>query len=320
MKLSDLLTDKATIDSWNIDKEVRALDRAISDINNNMEAMEGTELGDWFCTLGDRIRDLTQDMYEMESAISGAKEQAAELMQEKSHEPLVESRDHYDETKRNWPNIETIDKYRDLDLFTDEANRTTFNDLIKKHTSWKYPSVYIRPNSLRFFNALKASDVLYVMEQSSAVPYMFKNLSTAEFNTIHFKLIDEYKDEFISNSLPEGQIGLIVMDNFMNYKPIDVMKQYLEETFTVLREGGYLIFTYNDCDYASGAINFENGLNSFTPGTLVRELCALTGFEIERAEYNDRVSWLCIKKPGELSTLKGGKTLGCILKESNQKT
>jgi hypothetical protein len=217
------------------------------------------------------------------------------------------------EKSKTWFNKERAEEIREQDLFADEEVREKFANIIKRYATWQYPSVYVRPNKLHFFDALKASGMLYVMDQHQAIPYMYRNLTKAEFEYIRFKQIDETKDKFVSDLLPAGQVGFVVMDNFINFKPMDIIKQYLLELMEVLHDGGHCLFTFNDCDLPSGAINYENGLYCFTPGRLLLEMCKMVGFDVVHSSSSDRLSWILIKKPGELSSIKGGKTLGQII-------
>ena len=316
MKMSQLLADKATIDKWDLDPVLNTLNHEMLSIENNIETFQDSELADRLMAVKDAIRDTVHSMYELQGEISALKEQASELALDKAHDPLVESYNMY-ETRKNWFNLAQAQKIRDDDIFREVTeHEVRFNSLIKKFTSWKYPTAYIRPNALRFFNAIKASDILYVLEHCDVTDYLKANLSETEYKMIRFKMLNENKGQYITNILPLNQLGLIVMEDFINYKPLEVIKQYLIEAIEVLRPGGSMLFTFNDCDYASGARNFEMGQYCFTPGGMVRELCELVGFEVTASEQSDRVSFLCIKKPGELTTLKGGKTLGKIEIES----
>ena len=61
--------------------------------------------------------------------------------------------------------------------------------------------------------------------------------------------------------------------------------------------------------------NFEQGLYCFTPGKMLKLMCETTGFEVVDETITDRISWFALKKPGELTSLKGGKCLGQIMQE-----
>jgi hypothetical protein len=75
--------------------------------------------------------------------------------------------------------------------------------------------------------------------------------------------------------------------------------------------------TFNDCDRVAAVELVENYYSCYTPGYLVRELASSIGYEIA-FEWHDNhaVTWLEIRRPGQLSSLKGGQTLAKIVEKS----
>jgi len=314
MKLSDLLKQKLTIDSWNITPELLLLDKKLSIVKDNISVLDIDELAPAMALIDNDIHDILNDLTSLVEDIEQIQKEAHGLAQEGSREPLGASYDLYEESKDTiMANCDLVASYRKFDQFANNADyEEKFISNIKKLASWQYSTVYVRPNSLRFFDALKASDILYVMEQCDTTKWLKQNLESPLYDTIRFKLINEKKEEFMTNSIPAGQIGLIVMEHFINFKPFDIIRQYLDESFTLLKPGGHLMFTYNDCDLHAGVRNFENGLYCFTPGSFLSRMCELTGFEIESSETSERISWFVLKKPGVLTSIKAGKTVGVI--------
>lgn len=315
MDISDLIKQRLTIESWDVTPEIEALNEKLSLLKNDIA---GITIDDFEGNLADVDNDIANtihDMHDLVTHINNLKLSAYELMQTMSKEPMGISYDMYDKRK-HWVNEEFLNQCRELDQFKDnEVYVHRFNTLITKFAAWQFPTAYVRPNSMHFWDALKASDSIYVVDQAPTNKFLFQNLKRNFFDTLRFKQIDENKDEFLTNILPKGNIGLIVMEHFMHFKPMDVMKQYLAESFELLRPGGHLLFTYNNCDLPAGAKNFEKSLYCFQPGRMVKMVCELAGFEVVNEEATDRVSWFALKKPGELTSIKGGKTLGQIMEE-----
>lgn len=312
MKISDTIQQKVTIDTWDINAEVSVLSNKLSIMREQLAGLNFVGAEEALEHIADTIGTLEYELKCMQQGIEYAKKTVAASMEELSKDPLIRSYAMYEQSK-DWFNDQHMDKLRSLDQFVDEDIKEEFDTLIKKYVSWEYPSIYIRPNTLNFINALKASDILYVMEQHDIRRWMYRNLPELVFKTIRFKLIDESKDNFISKKYPAGQIGFILMETFLNFKPMEIIKQYLVESMEILRPGGTLMFNYNNCDLPSGARNFEHGLYCYTPGSMLKLMCELVGFQITEEKSSDRISWLILTKPGELTTLKGGKTLGQIM-------
>jgi len=315
MKLSDLLLQKRTIDAWNVTPELLELSNKLSQIRDNIDKFGAGEHLVEADLVSNDIDDILNDVTSLVEHINETQATAHDLMQELAKEPLGDSYDMYDESK-NWFNQEQAQKCRDLDQFADDSVAAhKFNTLIRKFSSWQYPTLYVRPNSLRFFDAMKATSILYVAEQCDITNWLKENLEDGLYNEIRFKAIDENKEQFLTNSIPSGQVGLIVMEHFMHFKPLDVIKQYLTESFELLKPGGHLMFTYNNCDLPAGARLFESGNYCFTPGAMLEKICECYDFKIIDAVATDSVSWLALKKPGELTSIKSGKTVGEIKRD-----
>lgn len=312
MKISDLISQKQVVNSWNLQAEIDALNSKLTDMLLNIQSFNSIEETDRFNALRQKIAALTMAADDVTAEIDNLNLSVGNSLLAMSHEPLVQSYKMYEERK-NWFNAEESAKVRSLDSFKDNPEAVALFDAhIKRYAHWLLPTLYVRPNSTHFINSLKANDTLYIAEQCNVTNWLKDNMEANMFKQIRFKLINENKPHFITGLIPANQLGLIVMEHFMHFKPLEVMKQYLTESMELLRPGGHLIFTYNNCDVVSGAKGFERGLYCFQPGGMVKGMCERVGFEIADETTTDRVSWFVLRKPGELASLKGSKTLGQI--------
>ena len=120
-------------------------------------------------------------------------------------------------------------------------------------------------------------------------------------------------DDFQIEGLPQNQFGFIFSYNFFNYLSLDSIKQYLIQAFKWLRPGGIMVFTYNNADLPIPASYADNYYMSYVPKSILIPMCESLGFEIEQTQDFDLgVSWVEIKKPGKLSTIKASQALGEI--------
>ena len=115
-------------------------------------------------------------------------------------------------------------------------------------------------------------------------------------------------------TIPDNQFGFCLAYNFFNYKPIEVIEVYLKEIHAKLKPGGTVALTFNDCDRSDGTELFERSFMCYTPGHALISRIESIGYEIT---YNFRTdssnTWLEIKKPGELTSMRGGQSLAKIL-------
>jgi SAM-dependent methyltransferase len=188
-----------------------------------------------------------------------------------------------------------------------------FQSRIKLYSNYKWPAIEIRPGMGEITECLVACDPLYLVDTD---PGLFKHVKkswTPEYQKrLRYYTVSE-SDRYIFNQLPKQQFGIIVAVNFLNFRPMRIIKQYLHECFALLKPGGHFVFTYNNCDYPIGVDNFENSYYCYTPGRQVAELCKQAGFRIAASfDLENNVSWFELQRPGKLTSIRGGQTLGKI--------
>ena len=72
--------------------------------------------------------------------------------------------------------------------------------------------------------------------------------------------------------------------------------------------------TYNDCDRMPGVVLAESHYACYTPGRLITTLAESIGFDrIYSWHDNGPATFLEIRKPGELESLRGGQSLAKIV-------
>jgi SAM-dependent methyltransferase len=182
------------------------------------------------------------------------------------------------------------------------------------HCSWEQPGLIIRPGLADIIDPMIALDPLYIMDENLLLLDHVKSLWNEIYQSrIRYGIIDDQSNDIFKN-LPKSQFGFVLVNDFFNYKPFDIIKKYTQEIYGLLKPGGSMIFTYNNCDYANAVRNFENLLYTYTPGSLIIKMLEFIGFEVTTtfSDSNDNTNWIEVKKPGKLSTLRGGQCLGKI--------
>lgn len=181
---------------------------------------------------------------------------------------------------------------------------------IMLHTSWRYPALEIGCRNGEWTQFLIAADPLYIMDRHKE----FLKIANDQFPVPYQNRLRKY--QLIDNSLvslPVNQFAFAFSWGYFNYVSIDTMTQFLKEMHLALRPGGVFMFTYNDGDTPSGASLAESFAQSYMPKSILIPICQSLGFEIQ-AEYDftPGVSWLEIRKPGKLKTIKAHQVLGEI--------
>ena len=184
------------------------------------------------------------------------------------------------------------------------------------YSSWYHAGMFIRPGQENFINQLVSFDPLYILDRT----YDLLTPGIAHFGELYQNRLRQYTIDDVTNNvyleqIPNGQFALCVAYMYFDYKPFEVLKQYFAELYQKLKPGGVLAFTFNDCDYASAVRLVEMKFRCYTPGYLVKELAQTLGFEIiyDWHEPDGAITWLELRRPGELTSIKGGQTLAKIL-------
>ena len=240
------------------------------------------------------------------------KDRLEDLVREREVPLLQETYDRYEETLADTPKY-IYDRFLFNTLIYRDDIKVLFKDRIKNYTSWKYPALYIRPESGDYAEGLMDCDPLYFADWFNELLDPVQQRWTKEYQArLRYYLIRKEAPYF--KGMPENQFGLIVAMNYFNYLPLDVIREYLAEIWNLLRKGGVFVFTYNNCDNYTAVKNAEAGLYAYTPGRLLQSMIEGLGFEIIHSQdYEDtNVSWLEIRKPGQIQSIRGGQALAQI--------
>ena len=190
-----------------------------------------------------------------------------------------------------------------------------FQNRLSQYANWKYSALIIRPGLETFIENMVAYDPLYLVDLSHDYLTPAMNKFNEQYqNRLRPYVVSEELDQDILAKIPNDQFGMCLAYNYFNFRPFEIIKKYLAEIYQKLKPGGILAFTFNDCDRPSAVKLVENYYCCYTPGYLVRELAVSMGYEIVYS-WNDPgpTTWMELKKPGELTSLKGGQTLAKIV-------
>ena len=191
---------------------------------------------------------------------------------------------------------------------------------IRLYTSNQYPVLELGPGTGQFTKYLVAGDPLYLVD----INQEFLDKSLEQFTYEYRKRVRTYQIDahgFGDNDLsclPQNQIGFVLAIDLMDFYTWDFVSDYLKNIYEVLRPGGVLLFTYNNCEEGSAVIAVERGLRGWATETDLRKLCSHIGYEIiETKNIPGHTYWAVIKKPGKLETIKIQQALGEIVLASS---
>jgi SAM-dependent methyltransferase len=186
---------------------------------------------------------------------------------------------------------------------------------IRLYTNWSHPAMIMRPAHALFVQDLVGCDPMYFVDTRESLLELTESWFTPQYQArLRRYVVDEYKDQPFFANFPANQFGLIYSFHFFEYHAWPALQKYLRECFDLLRPGGVLAFTYNNCDIANRVGMFEHYSACYTPGRLVRALAQELGYEtVFDFDDDGNTSWIELRRPGTYSSIRGGQTLAAIL-------
>jgi len=186
---------------------------------------------------------------------------------------------------------------------------------VKSYADWRLPGMIIRPATQDYIDSMVSLDPLYLVDRDAELLEPAKQRYLPEYQRrLRLYTINDHGKRPIFRNLPKDQFGLIFAYNYFNYKPLSVIDDYLAEMYQLLRPGGVLIFTYNNCDLWHCVSFAEKNFMCYTPGVKIWNLAHKHGYEVT-FEHNGLLDakWIELKKPGEIASIKGGQSLAKIV-------
>ena len=220
--------------------------------------------------------------------------------------------DYYGSNLTNF-DVERVDRI--LELSDDE--RGEIGTVLRSYTNWRYPTLEIGPGDGEWTESLVAGDPLYIVDRHQE----FLDSTLRKFNEVYQRRLRPYltgihadRPEFDYTMLPQGQFGFIFAWNVINFWPLKETKHTLHQCWDLLKPGGVMMFSFNNCDVVQCAVSAETGYKSYLTPKLLNDVFAEIGFEvIQYRSTSINVHWVEIKKPGVLQTSKRHQTLGKII-------
>jgi len=201
----------------------------------------------------------------------------------------------------------------------DDEDNLILRARLKNLTDWRVPGMIIHPGIENFIEDMIPLDPLYVVDHHRELMQYAIDKFTPEYQRrLRKYIINDWADGPILDKLPNNQFGAIFAYHYFNHKPMPIICKFLKEFYEKLRSGGSVLMTYNNCDLAQGVIRSEHVWMLYTPRRLIEQHAKELGFELAHA-YDGKgdVSWLEFRKPGDITSLRGGQTLAKILAKTD---
>lgn len=174
---------------------------------------------------------------------------------------------------------------------------------LQRHSGWQDTGLCVRPGAGDIIESMSGMGTLYVFDHAPALTAQ----AMSRFPEQHRDRFRDYHgvDPTALRQLPADQMRLIFVHNFFNYLSMSYIDQYIAELVCLLRPGGALICTVNNCDHAVNVDMAERNYQCYTPGHLLIKLAQRYGLVLtDQQWFSNGVSWIEFARPGKYRSLK----------------
>jgi len=313
MKLSELVAFRNELNRLSLEDIKNSADASLQVITHLVSSKDIVNKNSQ-STLDQKYQEILGSFNNFESALKIAKLEVQQLIAEHEKKWFQDSYRLFEEAQQCEVNDHILNNRRsapsDLTKQADEILRSR----LVIYGGWQYPGMIIRPGLEDYIESMVSYDPLYIIDQNyELLEPCLKKFPKLYQSRLRPYVINDWGDDPLLGKIPDSQFGVCLAYNVFNYRPLEVLRTYFSEIYKKLRPGGVLLMTFNDCDNEKAVMLVEQFCASYTPGYLVRDLAANIGFELI-SSWNDGGPnvWLELKKPGTLTSLRGGQTTARI--------
>jgi len=309
MKLSNIVAKLNLLDSLDVATECDIATGTLSHIAHVV-----TEHADPYQTAKDDIlkthNELINNIAKFSAQVESFKKELRLEIKQHEQEYLIDSLRVYQEEMIH----DTVDAILKRRMRINDDDDLMLRTRLRNLTDWRLPGMIIRPGVETYIEEMVPLDPLYVVDHDLELMRPAISKFTPQYQQrLREYVINDWTDDPILDKLPDNQFGTIFAYHYFNHKPMLIICKFLTEFYQKLRPGGSVLMTYNNCDLAHGVIRSEHIWMLYTPRRLIEQHAIDVGFELTMA-YDGKgdVSWIEFRKPGDITSLRGGQTLAKI--------
>jgi hypothetical protein len=310
MKLSELVAYKNQLDNLSSCSAQREVELGLGKITH-LVGTQAIQLSNFKQQLDTQYNVINQHIDQFEIQLNELKQSVKLQIELEEKYWFQESYRLYDQEMRNDSAEYVLNRRPILDNETENLLRVR----IQNYVDWQHPGMIIRPGVEKFIQDIVGYDPLYLVDQSHDLLMPAVNQFPEKYQRrLRLYTVKEDVDSEILDKIPHSQFGLCLAYNFFEFKPFEIVRKYMTEVYQKLKPGGTFIMTFNDCSREKAVMLAEQRYACYTPGSLVKELATTIGYTQTFSWDNDGpTTWLELRKPGTLSSLRGGQSLAKIM-------
>lgn len=310
MKLSELVKYLNLIDGPKMDPDISTTIKYLYGIVD-VVANHSMQIGDTKEVMAQDVINIEHAYHKFLATVNGLRDNVITQIRDREPAMFAESQRLYEQEMV----FETADYIQSRKFVATNESLLELRTRIRNYGDWRLPGMIVRPIHDTFLEEMVPLDPLYLVDTMPELLAPCVAKFTAEYQRrLRVYTVNDYRQERPLEALPNDQFGFIFAFNFLNYKPISVIERYIQEFAAKLRPGGHAVFTYNDCDRSQGVGLAEKSFMCYTPGHMIRSMVERSGLELVENRLDDYdLAWMDVRRPGEITTLRGAQVLAKII-------
>jgi hypothetical protein len=310
MKLSEIVAYLNLLDSLSVHQEAAESTRRLAAVLHVI-VNHAVQVDSCSQDLEQTVDSVKLSLDNFERVLDRIKQRLTQLLYEQEPAYLTESYRLFDQEMRH----DSPQYILSRRLGVDDNSRVALQYKLKNLTDWRLPGMIIGPRTETFIEDMVPMDPLYVVDTHQELLDPAVRSFTPDYQRrLRQYVVNDYVPGPILNDIPGGQFGVIFAYNYFNYRPMEVIRRYIQEIASKLRPGGSFIMTYNNCDRAHGIGLAERSWMCYTPQRLIVAAAIDAGLELASATDDPGdLSWIEFVRPGDIETLRGGQSLAKII-------
>lgn len=183
------------------------------------------------------------------------------------------------------------------------------------HAMWEWPGLELGVGTSPWSKRLVGMDPLYLVDQHQELLQKAQTMFAKDYQ--RRLRLHKMDGEANFEGLPEEQFGFIVSWRWFEQRPLDVIKDYMVGFDKLLRPGGAVLMSFNNCEKHQQLVDTTMRIRAYNTRSWMTALIEGWGYTIT-AEYDDEnTSLVEFTKPGERTSIRGGQTLGQIIHKND---
>lgn len=260
-------------------------------------------------------QNLDKEYQALESILNRIKGIINAVIESQGESWILESQKRYQFELDHTP----IDSFLTKKTAIPDADRDFYIARLNTYASWQQPGVLLRPAQNEFIHSMVCFDPLYIGDKHDDLLWPCQlNFPDQYRKRLRPFIYNENESESLAY-LPDNQFGVGLAFDYFNFLPMHVIVFFLEQMFKKLKPGGIFCFTINDCDTEKGMKLVENFQTSYVPRRAINQHIERIGYQKIFEHNNDSpLTWIEVRKPGDLTSIKGGQVLAAVRPKPKQ--